>query len=88
MSERNEMSTLVMVRTVCCESYKEFGKRCGICPMRPENQAALSQYQQAVNCEGFGRRTSNAAELCTYQGDLVAEQQTSTRACPGSISAS
>src|SRR5579871_141527 len=27
-------STLTLSRTVCCESYKLFGKRCALCPNR------------------------------------------------------
>ena len=40
------MSTLVMTRTVCCEAYKQFGRRCGICPHRPENRQAVANYLQ------------------------------------------
>ncbi len=42
------MSTLTMVKTVCCEGYKTYGKRCSLCPHRPENQAALEAYRAAV----------------------------------------
>jgi len=38
-----------MVRTVCCEGYKTFGKRCELCPHRPENRQAIEEYQAAVN---------------------------------------
>ena len=48
------MATLVMVRTICCESYKTCGKRCDICPHRPENEAALREYQQAVAATPLG----------------------------------
>lgn len=41
-------STLVMVRTVCCEGYKQCGRRCAICPNRPENRAAVENYRHAV----------------------------------------
>jgi hypothetical protein len=40
------MSTLVMTRTVCCQAYKHFGQRCGICPNRPENREAVANYRQ------------------------------------------
>lgn len=49
------MATVVMVRTVCCESYK-CGNRCSICPNRPENQAAAQQFQQTAQTISFGRR--------------------------------
>lgn len=42
------MSTLTMVKTVCCEGYKNCGKRCSLCPHRPENQEALEAYRAAV----------------------------------------
>ncbi len=50
------MSTFVMVRTVCCETYKCTGSRCSICPNRPENQEALRQQQAQSQQPGFGRR--------------------------------
>jgi len=50
------MSTLVMVRTVCCETYKCSGTRCSICPHRPENKEALQQYQSQPQPATFGRR--------------------------------
>ncbi|MBL8213562.1 MAG: hypothetical protein JNK87_22780 [Bryobacterales bacterium] len=50
------MSTFVMVRTVCCETYKCTGTRCSICPNRPENQEALRQQQAQSSNAGFGRR--------------------------------
>jgi hypothetical protein len=40
-------STLTMVRTQCCQGYKQFGQRCSICPNRPENRAAVSEYKKA-----------------------------------------
>lgn len=42
------MSTLTMVRTVCCDGYQTCGKRCSLCPHRPENQAAIEAYKAAV----------------------------------------
>jgi hypothetical protein len=42
------MATLTMVKTVCCESYKNCGKRCSLCPHRPENQEALEAYRAAT----------------------------------------
>jgi len=42
------MATLTMVKTVCCEGYKNCGKRCSLCPHRPENQAALEAYRAAA----------------------------------------
>jgi len=53
------MSTLVMVRTVCCEGYKTFGKRCSLCPHRLENQEALENYKVAVR--GLSLRRAVAA---------------------------
>jgi len=48
--------SLIMVRTVCCETYKCTGTRCAICPNRPENREAMESYQQNANSTSFGRR--------------------------------
>lgn len=40
------MATLTMVRTACCEGYKQYGYRCSMCPNRPENKAAVLAYQK------------------------------------------
>lgn len=42
------MATLTMVKTVCCEGFKNCGKRCSLCPHRPENQEALEAYRAAT----------------------------------------
>ncbi len=52
------MASLVMVRTVCCESYKEFGRRCAICPHRPENQQALREFMNASRACQFAKNPS------------------------------
>lgn len=39
-------STLVMVRTICCQGHKTFGQRCAICPHRPENRQNASEYKR------------------------------------------
>lgn len=48
------MATLVMTRTICCESYK-CGNRCDICPRRAENREAVKSCEQAMT-QGVGRR--------------------------------
>jgi len=53
------MSTLTMMRTVCCEGHRIHGKRCSLCPNRPENQEALQNYKVAVS--GFSLRSAVAA---------------------------
>lgn len=50
------MSTLVMVRTACCETYKCTGTRCSICPNRPENKEAVEKYKRELATSSFGRR--------------------------------
>lgn len=40
------MSTLTMVRTQCCQGYKQFGQRCSICPNRPENREAVAKFKR------------------------------------------
>jgi len=49
----NPMATLTMVRTECCEGYKQFGRRCDICPNRPENREAVLTYKRESLC-GLG----------------------------------
>ena len=58
------MSSITMVRTVCCESYKEFGRRCSLCPHRPENQQALREFQ----CE-----VANARRACSLSTQSTPE---------------
>ena len=48
--------SLVMVRTVCCQTYKCTGNRCSICPSRPENKEAVRKYQHDLATMSFGRR--------------------------------
>jgi hypothetical protein len=50
------MSTLVMVRTECCESFKTCGARCSICPNRPENREAVRNSQLKAGTISLGRR--------------------------------
>ena len=58
-----------MVRTVCCESYKECGKRCSLCPHRPENQENLARYKEAVATGNFGGRlTAQTASVSAARG--------------------
>lgn len=40
------MTTLTMMRTECCGTYKQCGKRCSICPNRPENREAVLRYKR------------------------------------------
>lgn len=55
------MSTLVMVRTECCESYKHCGMRCSNCPCRPNNREAALNFQQQANAMSFGRRRGTSS---------------------------
>jgi len=48
------MTTFVMVRTVCCESYKWCGQRCSICPDRPENQEAVRNFERELEAISLG----------------------------------
>lgn len=41
-----QADTFIMVRTVCCEGYKQCGNRCAICPNRPENRQAVRDYKE------------------------------------------
>jgi hypothetical protein len=46
--------TFILVRTVCCEGYKQHGRRCEICPNRPENrQATLRQTSASARMHEF-----------------------------------
>jgi len=66
-------STLVMVKTVCCESFKICGKRCSLCPHRPENREALEAYRAAVRTFSLSRdRTASAAAGTPPQETLTA----------------
>jgi hypothetical protein len=53
------METLVMVRTECCQTYKDTGVRCSICPNRPENKASVEKYRREVSTFSLGRRLCN-----------------------------
>lgn len=53
------VSTLTMVRTVCCEGHQIHGKRCSLCPHRPENREAVENYKLAVR--GLSLRRALAA---------------------------
>lgn len=55
------MATVTMVRTVCCQGYLTFGKRCSLCPHRAENQQAIEEYKAAVR-GGSLRRAVSACE--------------------------
>jgi hypothetical protein len=46
-------TTLTMVRTECCRGYQQFGRRCSICPNRPENRQAVLNYKRESLC-GLG----------------------------------
>jgi len=52
------INTLVMVRTVCCEGYKQYGQRCAICPNRPENRQAVRDFKER-QLAGFRARLSD-----------------------------
>jgi hypothetical protein len=66
------MSTLLMVKTVCCEAYKECGKRCSLCPHLPENRANVARYQRAA-AEGLGRRLRDISDAARpASSDVVA----------------
>jgi hypothetical protein len=43
---KDTRDSFIMVRTVCCEGYKQFGQRCQICPNRPENRQAAREYKE------------------------------------------
>ncbi len=53
------MSTVVMVRTDCCETYKCSGERCSNCPERSDNHALVEQCK-AQPPVSFGRRLRSA----------------------------
>jgi len=44
------MASFTLTRTVCCEGYKQCGRRYEICPNRPENRAAVLQFKQDMGC--------------------------------------
>ena len=55
-------TTLIMVRTQCCEAHRNCGQRCAICPNRPENRAAVLRYRQESAC-GLGCNRFTASLL-------------------------
>ena len=60
-------TTLCMVRTECCEGYKQFGRRCSICPKLPENREAVANYKRQ-SLAGLGCNlacTGGCARACT-----------------------
>ena len=65
------ISTLTMVRTECCEGYKQFGRRCSICPKRPENRQALLTYQREA-LAGLGCNLACSGECARPCGEIEA----------------
>ena len=49
-------TTLAVVRTECCESFRACGTRCSNCPNRAENREAVLRYKQDVQQIRFGCR--------------------------------
>jgi hypothetical protein len=58
------MESFIMVRTICCEAYRECGRRCAICPNRPENRDAVLKYREKA-LAGLGRNASQWADCTT-----------------------
>jgi hypothetical protein len=56
------MATVVMVRTVCCESYR-CGNRCSICPNSPRNREAVQNYREKAAVPSFGKRFTLPAHV-------------------------
>ena len=56
-------STLSMVRTECCESFRTCGTRCANCPNRPENREAVTRYKEEAQRVRLGRRFTLDASL-------------------------
>jgi hypothetical protein len=63
---------MVLLRSVCCESYKICGNRCAVCPNRLENQALAQQSQASCgggrcgrSCEAHQEHTPHAQRELT-----------------------
>lgn len=70
-----EADTFIMVRTVCCEGYKQHGRRCEICPNRPENrQAVLHQSCGPGRLHGLGISHPSAKERSAGQSNYGAAE--------------
>ena len=46
--DKRRSGTLIMVRTICCETVKETGVRCSNCPHRPENASAAQEFERVL----------------------------------------
>ncbi len=68
------MATLIMMRTQCCEAFKECGRRCSICPNRPENRQALLEYQAACR-PGFGSNQGEPRAEAVYPSPGVVARE-------------
>jgi hypothetical protein len=65
------METLTLMRTICCEAYRECGRRCAICPNRPENRAAVLRMKQQTP-RGFGRGSHDPKVVQSSELPIVA----------------
>ena len=68
------MSTLVMTRTVCCQAYKQFGERCGVCPNRPENREAVAKYRQESQ-SGLGCNRAHCSDSVLKHPSAMPSEQ-------------
>jgi len=62
--------TLTMVRTECCEGYKHFGRRCSICPHRPENREAVLHYKRE-SLTGLGCKLACSGECACAEAEAT-----------------
>jgi hypothetical protein len=54
--------SFVMVRTTCCETFKETGVRCSVCPHRAENMVAAREFERILRSPN--RRRTYTQPLC------------------------
>lgn len=64
------MATLIMVRTVCCETYKCRGTRCANCPNLAANREAAHNAKHEMASLSLGRRRGQRVECDPMQQEL------------------
>jgi hypothetical protein len=48
--DKRQARSFVMVRTTCCETVRQTGVRCSVCPHRVENVPDAREFERILRC--------------------------------------